>query len=160
MLVDLKEVAKEFDQSLRTIQNWCKDAKVKKIANEFQLTNDIVDEWRITKLKDKTKVKTQPNNKSVAPAKRKIKSEIFTYIALVFVTALIGVVIYQAIKTSDQADDIKKKDNTIQAQQTIIQDKENQLDAKQSIIEGLKRQHSIDSTLINSPVYSKRKPFN
>lgn len=160
MLVDLKEVAKEFDQSLRTIQNWCKDAKVKKIANEFQLTNDIVDEWRITKLKDKAKAKTQPIIKSVAPAKRKIKSEIFTYIALVFVTALIGVVIYQAIKTSDQADDIKKKDNTIQAQQTIIQDKENQLDAKQSIIEGLKRQHSIDSTLINSPVYSKRKPAN
>jgi hypothetical protein len=163
MLVDLKEVAKEFDQSLRTIQNWCKDAKVKKIANEFQLTNDIVDEWRITKLKDKTKVKTQPNNKSVAPAKRKIKSEIYTYIAFgvgcIIFTALVGYLIYQSTKIDDKDNAINSHIQTIQEQKTIINEKDKELIKKQSTIQSLKIQRSIDSTLINTSVY-KRKAFN
>lgn len=163
MLVDLKEVAKEFDQSLRTIQNWCKDAKVKKIANEFQLTSDIVDQWRITKLKDKTKVKTQSINKSVAPAKRKSKSENYTYIALavgcIIFTALVGLIIYQTIRRSEQADIIHGHIQTIQEQKAIINEKDKELIKKQSIIQSLKIQRASDSTLINTSVY-KRKPFN
>jgi len=158
MLVDLKEVAKEFDQSLRTIQNWCKDAKVKKIANEFQLTNDIVDEWRITKLKDKTKVKTQPNNKSVAPAKGKNKSEIYTYIALLFIGVVSTALTYQIIKTNDQANTIHEHIQTIQERNAIINEKDKELIKKQSIIQALKIQRSSDSTLLNTPVYGKRKP--
>lgn len=160
MLVDLKEVAKEFDQSLRTIQNWCKDAKVKKIANEFQLTSDIVDQWRITKLKDKTKVKTQSINKSVAPAKRKSKSEIYIYIALLFIGAVSTALTYQIIKTNDQADIIHGHIQTIQEQKAIINEKDKELIKKQSIIQALKIQRASDSTLINTSVYSKRKPLN
>jgi uncharacterized protein HemX len=163
MLVDLKDVAKEFDQSLRTIQNWCKDAKVKKIANEFQLTPDIVDQWRMTKLKDKTKAKTQTNTKSVAPMKRKNKSEIYTYIAFtlcgIIFTALVGYLIYQSTKIDEKDTAINNHIQTIQEQKTIISEKDKELNQNQSTIEKLKLQRAVDSTLINTSVY-KRKPFN
>lgn len=163
MLVDLKEVAKEFDQSLRTIQNWCKDAKVKKVANEFQLTPDIVDEWRITKLKDKAKAKTQPIIKSVAPAKSKSKSEIYTYIAFgvgcVIFTALVGYLFYQSTKIDDKDNAIHGHIQTIQEQKAIISEKDKELIKNQSTIQSLKIQRASDSTLINTSVYGKRKPL-
>jgi cell division protein FtsL len=163
MLVDLKDVAKEFDQSLRTIQNWCKDAKVKKIANEFQLTPDIVDQWRMTKLKDKTKAKTQPIIKSVAPMKRKSKSEIYTYIAFavggIIFTALVGYLIYQSTKIDDQVNTIHGHIETIKEQKTIISEKDKELNQNQSTIEKLKLQRAVDSTLINTSVYKRKTAY-
>jgi hypothetical protein len=159
MLVDLKDVAKEFDQSLRTIQNWCKDAKVKKIANEFQLTNDIVDEWRITKIKDKAKVKAQPNTKSVAPMKRKSKSETYIYISLFIIGVVSTALTYQIIKTNDQVNTIHGHIETIKEQKTIISEKDKELKQKESTIEALKIQHGIDSTLINTSVYKRKTAY-
>lgn len=163
MLVDLKDVAKEFDQSLRTIQNWCKDAKVKKVANEFQLTNDIVDQWRMTKTKDKAKAKTQTNTKSVSSMKRKNKNEIYTYIAFaagcIILTALVGYLIYQSMKIDEKDTAINNHIQTIQEQKTIISEKDKELNQNKSTIEKLKIQHAVDSAMINTSVY-KRKPFN
>ena len=71
MLINIKQVAKDFKVSTRTIQMWCKAEGIKKIANEYQLTNDIIEAWRI----DRTKTKTKSTNENASVTKQKNTSQ-------------------------------------------------------------------------------------
>ena len=71
MLINIKQVAKDFKVSTRTIQMWCKAEGIKKIGNEYQLTNDILNRWSL----ERTKTKTKPTNENDSQAKRKTTSQ-------------------------------------------------------------------------------------
>jgi hypothetical protein len=59
MLITVKEAAELLKTSERTIQLKCKKYNVKKIANVYQLTKDIVDQWQ-TETKPET-IRTSQN---------------------------------------------------------------------------------------------------
>jgi hypothetical protein len=161
MIIPITEVSKEFNKDVRTIQLWCAKEGIAKIGNEYQITREQVDHWKLTRTGAKTKAKTKaittPETKTKQPENSaKFRTLTISLLSIIF-TALVGVIINYNVINSQQATTIQEQKQTIQVQQTTIQEKENQLDEKQSTIEQLKRQHSIDSTLINTTIY-KRKP--
>jgi hypothetical protein len=161
MLIPITDVSKEFKKDVRTIQLWCAKEGITKVGNEYQITNEVVERWKLTRTGMKSKPKPKPISTPESKPKQVENSPKFRALKIsllsILFTALVGFLInYNAIN-SQQATTIQEQKQTIQVQQTTIQEKDDQLDAKQSTIEGLKRQHSIDSTLINTPIY-KRKP--
>jgi hypothetical protein len=161
MLIPITDVSKEFKKDVRTIQLWCAKEGITKVGNEYQITNEVVERWKLTRTGMKSKPKPKPISTPESKPKQPENSPKFRNLSIsvlsIIFTALVGFLInYNAIN-SQQATTIQEQKQTIQVQQTTIQEKDDQLDAKQSTIEGLKRQHSIDSTLINTPIY-KRKP--
>jgi hypothetical protein len=161
MLIPITDVSKEFKKDVRTIQLWCAKEGITKVGNEYQITNEVVERWKLTRTGMKSKPKPKPISNPESKPKQVENSPKFRPLKIsllsILFTALVGFLInYNAIN-SQQATTIQEQKQTIQVQQTTIQEKDAQLDAKQSTIEGLKRQHSIDSTLINTPIY-KRKP--
>lgn len=161
MLIPITDVSKEFKKDVRTIQMWCAKEGISKIGNEYQITSEVVERWKLTRTGMKSKPKPKPISNPETKTKQVENSPKFRTLKIsllsILFTALVGFLInYNAIN-SQQATTIQEQKQTIQVQQTTIQEKDDQLDAKQSTIEGLKRQHSIDSTLINTPIY-KRKP--
>ena len=161
MLLSITEVSKEFKKDVRTIQMWCAKEGIRKIGNEYQITSEVVERWKLTRTGAKTKAKTKaittPETKTKQPENSpKFRALKISLLSILF-TALVGFLINYNVINSQQATTIQEQKQTIQVQQTTIQEKDAQLDAKQSTIEGLKRQHSIDSTLINTTIY-KRKP--
>lgn len=140
---------------------WCAKEGIAKIGNEYQITSEVVERWKLTRTGAKTKTKakaiTTPETKTKQPENSpKFRTLTISLLSILF-TALVGFLINYNVINSQQATTIQEQKQTIQVQQTTIQEKETQLDAKQSTIEQLKRQHSIDSTLINTTIY-KRKP--
>lgn len=161
MLLSITDVSKEFKKDVRTIQLWCAKEGISKIGNEYQITSEVVERWKLTRTGAKTKAKTKaittPETKTKQPENSpKFRTLKISLLSILF-TALVGFLINYNVINSQQATTIQEQKQTIQAQQSTIQEKDAQLDAKQSTIEGLKRQHSIDSTLINTTIY-KRKP--
>ncbi len=161
MLIPITEVSKEFKKDVRTIQLWCAKEGINKVGNEYQITQEQVDLWKLTRTGGKSKPKpkpiTTPETKKAKPENSpKIRAISISVLSIIF-TALVGFIIYYNVINSQQETTIQGQKQTIQAQQTTIEQKQSQLDEKQSTIEQLKRQHSIDSTLINTTIY-KRKP--
>jgi hypothetical protein len=161
MLIPITEVSKEFKKDVRTIQLWCAKEGINKVGNEYQITQEQVDLWKLTRTGGKSKPKpkpiTTPETKKVKPENSpKFRAISISVLSIIF-TALVGFLIYYNVINSQQETTIQGQKQTIQAQQTTIEQKQSQLDAKQATIEQLKRQHSIDSTLINTTIY-KRKP--
>ena len=161
MLLSITEVSKEFKKDVRTIQMWCAKEGISKIGNEYQITNEVVERWKLTRTGAKTKPKPKPISTPETKTKQPENSPKFRTLKIsllsILFTALVGFLINYNVINSQQATTIQEQKQTIQVQQSTIQEKDAQLDAKQSTIEGLKRQHSIDSTLINTTIY-KRKP--
>jgi septal ring factor EnvC (AmiA/AmiB activator) len=168
MLIPITDVSKEFKKDVRTIQMWCAKEGISKIGNEYQITSEVVERWKLTRTGMKSKPKPKPISNHETKTKQVENSPKFRTLKIsllsILFTALVGFLInYNAINSQqattiqEQKQTIQEQKQTIQVQQTTIQEKDDQLDAKQSTIEGLKRQHSIDSTLINTPIY-KRKP--
>jgi hypothetical protein len=105
MLITVKEAAELLKTSERTIQLKCKKYNVKKIANVYQLTQEIVDQW-------KTETKTETNrtlqtvtrkNVSVKPSFLFIFTAIISFLFFSFLT-------YSFIDLKDQN---ATKDKTI-----------------------------------------------
>ena len=161
MLIPITDVSKEFKKDVRTIQMWCAKEGISKIGNEYQITNEVVERWKLTRTGAKTKPKPKPISTPETKTKQPENSPKFRTLKIsllsILFTALVGFLINYNVINSQQATTIQEQKQTIQVQQSTIQEKDAQLDAKQSTIEGLKRQHSIDSTLINTTIY-KRKP--
>jgi hypothetical protein len=161
MLIPITDVSKEFKKDVRTIQLWCAKEGIPKVGNEYQITNEVVERWKLTRTGVKSKPKSKPISMTESKPKQPENSPKFRNLSIsvlsIIFTALVGFLINYNVINSQQETTIQEQKQTIQAQQSTIQEKDAQLDAKQSTIEGLKRQHSIDSTLINTTIY-KRKP--
>jgi len=163
MLVPIAEVSKEFKKDVRTIQLWCAKEGIAKVGNEYQISQEQVDLWRLTRMGAKAKPKFKPittaDAKKVIPENSpKFRAISISVLSIIF-TALVGFIIYYNVINSQQETTIREQKQTIQVQQTTIEQKQNQLDQKQSTIEQLKRQHSIDSTLINTTTYKRKTAY-
>lgn len=163
MLLSITEVSKEFKKDVRTIQMWCAKEGISKIGNEYQITSEVVELWKLTRTGAKTKTKTKPITTPETKTKQTENSPKFrtlkiSLLSIIF-TALVGFLINYNVINSQQETTIQEQKQTIQVQQSTIQEKDAQLDAKQSTIEGLKRQHSIDSTLINTTTYKRKRAY-
>ena len=110
MLINIKQVAKDFKVSTRTIQMWCKAEGIKKIGNEYQLTNDIIEAWRI----DRTKTKTKSTNENDSQAKRKTTSQKATILITASIIILLCGVIYLYTENSKNIEVISKGEKQIE----------------------------------------------
>lgn len=110
MLINIKQVAKDFKVSTRTIQMWSKAEGIKKIGNEYQLTNDIIEAWRI----DRTKTKTKSTNENDSQAKRKTTSQKATILITASIIILLCGVIYLYTENSKNIEVISKGEKQIE----------------------------------------------
>jgi len=111
MLINIKQVAKDFKVSTRTIQMWCKAEGIKKIANEYQLTNDIIEAWRI----DRTKTKTKPTNENASATKQKNTSQRTIIIITASIIILLCGLIYFYTENSKNIEVISKNEKQIES---------------------------------------------
>jgi len=110
MLINIKQVAKDFKVSTRTIQMWCKAEGIKKIGNEYQLTNDILNRWSL----ERTKTKTKPTNENDSQAKRKTTSQKATILITASIIILLCGVIYLYTENSKNIEAISKGEKQIE----------------------------------------------
>lgn len=105
MLITVKEAAELLKTSERTIQLKCKRYNVKKIANVYQLTQDIVDQWQT-----ETKTETNRTLQNVTRKNPAFKPS-FLLVITTIVTLLLSFVI--CVYFIDLKDQIRTKDKTI-----------------------------------------------
>ena len=110
MLINIKQVAKDFKVSTRTIQMWCKAEGIKKIGNEYHLTNDILNRWSL----EPTKTKTKSTNESDSQAKRKTTSQKATILITASIIILLCGVIYLYTENSKNIEVISKGEKQIE----------------------------------------------
>lgn len=110
MLINIKQVAKDFKVSTRTIQMWSKAEGIKKIGNEYQLTNDILNRWSL----ERTKTKTKPTNENDSQAKRKTTSQKATILITASIIILLCGVIYLYTENSKNIEVISKGEKQIE----------------------------------------------
>ena len=134
MLVQVSDIAKEFKVDPRTIQNWCKRDKVRKIGNEYQLTEDLVETWRIRESNPKNKTKPKPQIKTDSPTKGKtntfgFKIKLREVVIGSFIVALffIGTIVL-SFYSYNLNEDIHAKEKTIESKNGELEavKKENQ----------------------------------
>lgn len=105
MLITVKEAAERLQTSERTIQLKCKRFNVKKIANVYQLTQDIVDQWQ-------TETKTETNRTSQNVTRKTTSSKpSFLFILSIVLGAVLTFVVLSYF--FDLKDQITTKDKTI-----------------------------------------------
>jgi hypothetical protein len=73
MLIPITDVSKEFKKDVRTIQLWCAKEGITKVGNEYQITNEVVERWKLTRtgMKSKPKPKTNFNPRIETETSRK-----------------------------------------------------------------------------------------
>ena len=134
MLIPIAEISKEFKKDVRTIQLWCAKEGVKKIGNEYQITQEIVDRWRTTRTTPKIKPKAKAESVEISRPKSKnnafgFKARLHEVIIASFVVAFlfiatIGLVFYSRYLNED----IHAKEKTIESKSAELEavSKENQ----------------------------------
>jgi predicted PurR-regulated permease PerM len=111
MLITVKEAAELLQTSERTIQLKCKRFKVKKIANVYQLTKEIVDQWQ-------TETKTETNRTSQNVTRKTTSSKpSFLFIISIILGAVLTFVVLSYF--FDLKDQISTKDKTIIANDSV-----------------------------------------
>jgi predicted PurR-regulated permease PerM len=105
MLITVKEAAELLKTSERTIQLKCKRYNVKKIANVYQLTQDILNQWQT-----ETKTETNRTLQTVTRKNPAFKPSLLLVITTI-VTLLLSFVI--CVYFIDLKDQIRTKDKTI-----------------------------------------------
>ena len=154
MLINIKQVAKDFKVSTRTIQMWCKAEGIKKIGNEYQLTNDIIEAWRI----DRTKTKTKSTNENASPTKQKHASQRTTIIITSIILLLLCGVAYFYTENSKNIEVIskgEKQNEKLNIEINQVKEKNNQLEINH-VIDSMKYKALRDS--IPKRIFKIKKP--
>ncbi len=94
MLHNISQVSEQFGVSKRTVQLWCKAEGIKKIGNEYQLTDEIVDRWELTKAKSETKQEKKTVTHRTAPKFSFSRSFILQIVLAIWILFSIVVLVY------------------------------------------------------------------
>ena len=71
ILIPIKEVAETLNISIRAIQIKCKNQGIAKIGNQYQITNDILNDWiKHQETKSETKSETKQKSTSTSHPKQ------------------------------------------------------------------------------------------
>ena len=81
MLINTNEVAERLKITNRAVQNKCKNAGLVKIGNQYQITNDIADQW-YKEAERKERTDTQRTEHTPQTSQRR-KEKPFVYTSLV-----------------------------------------------------------------------------
>lgn len=123
ILIPIKEAAAIMDLSIRAIQIKCKKQGIVKIENQYQITNDILNNW----IKDKETKSERTEvfkltSRKVSEQNEKKSSLYTSLITVILIMLLIGAVIVFYINLDAQINDAK----TI----IIVKDKEHKTEIK------------------------------
>jgi uncharacterized protein HemX len=123
MLISVKEVADQLKISERGVQLKCKKYGVKKIGNQYQITQSILDEWLTDTPETNTETKRTPNTKKIDTSRTNTKKRTsFTsfYIAgLLLFIFIATAVVYWDLKTEISEHKTTIKENDTQHRQAV-----------------------------------------
>jgi DNA-binding transcriptional MerR regulator len=157
MLHNISQVAEEFGVSKRTIQMWCKAKGIKKIGNEYQITDEVLNNWKAIKAKSEAKDYTKQI--SVRSSAKASFSRSFILQIVLIIWILFSIVVL-AYFYNDLMNEIEKRDTYIFEYKKEVQNVRNELREttikKDNEIQSLKKKIVIDSMLMNQPRFYKR----
>jgi DNA-binding transcriptional MerR regulator len=157
MLHNISQVSEQFGVSKRTIQLWCKAEGIKKIGNEYQLTDEIVDRW------ESTKAKSENENKNKTVTHRNAAKISFTrsfILQVVLVVWILFSIIVIAYLYNDLKNEIEKRYDVIVEHKKELQTIRNEFQditiQKDNEIQSLKKKIVIDSMIMQRPYFNRR----
>jgi len=157
MLHNISQVAEQFGVSKRTIQMWCKAKGIKKIGNEYQITDEVLNNWK--SIKAKTEAKDYSKQISVRSSAKPSFSRSFVLQIVLIIWILFSIVVL-AYFYNDLRNEIEKRDTYIFEYKKEVQNVRNELREttikKDNEIQSLKKKIVIDSMLMNQPRFYKR----
>jgi len=136
MLVNINDVAKRLKITNRAVQNKCKNAGLKKIGNQYQITYDTAEKWYSEAQETKeTKQNRSSDNYRTSHRRDKSTSLLFWISALVGATAVI--ILYLNLDSQiketkkelhkermEHKTDVKELQKKVDSQKDIISTKE------------------------------------
>jgi len=157
MLHNISQVAEQFGVSKRTIQMWCKAKGIKKIGNEYQITDEVLNNWKAIKAKSEAKdYSRQISVRSGAKASFS-RSFILQIVLAIWILFSIVVLVYLY---NDLRNEIEKRDTSIVEYKKEVQNARNELlettIKKDNEIQSLKKKIVIDSMLMQKPYFNRR----
>lgn len=110
MLLTVKEVATRLNLSERSVQAKCRQFKIPKISNQYQLNEDVIQNWEVKP--QTTETVTQRTSRTAA-VQNGTSTMFVLYVVVVIAVLLLSLVIWGICKTiSDQSKiiDVKTKE--------------------------------------------------
>lgn len=103
MLITVKDASQKLNVTTRMIQIRCKKSNVKKIGNQYQITNDILNSWlNADAIKSETKVETKKETSQISHPKQKnirfATSQVILFI-LMFILSIVLYLFYNSLTT-------------------------------------------------------------
>ena len=157
MLHNITKVAEQFGVSKRSVQLWCKAQGIKKIGNEYQITDEILLNWKSIKAKTETKDYTKQIS-----VRRGAKASFPRSFLLTASIVLLGVFLAATLIAFyfNLTNEITERDTSIIQYKKEVQNVKNELlettIKKDNEIQSLKKKIVIDSMLINTPYFNRR----
>ena len=157
MLHNITKVAEQFGVSKRSVQLWCKAQGIKKIGNEYQITDEILLNWKSIKAKTETKDYTKQIS-----VRRGAKASFPRSFLLTASIVLLGVFLAATLIAFyfNLTNEITERDTSIIQYKKEVQNVRNELrettTKKDNEIQSLKKKIVIDSMLINTPYFNRR----
>ena len=160
MLHNISQVAEQFGVSKRTIQMWCKAKGIKKIGNEYQITDEVLNNWKAIKAKSEAKdYSKQISVRSSAKASFS-RSFILQIVFAVWVVFSIVFLVYLYTNNHNLKNEIEQRDTSIVEYKKEVQNVKNELREttikKDNEIQFLKKKIVIDSMLMQTPYFNRR----
>jgi hypothetical protein len=157
MLHNISQVAEQFGVSKRTIQMWCKAKGIKKIGNEYQITDEVLNNWKA--IKAKSEAKDYSKQISVRSGAKVSFSRSFILQIVLAIWILFSIVVI-AYFYNDLRNEIEKRDTYIFEYKKEVQNVRNELREttikKDNEIQSLKKKIVIDSMLMQTSYFNRR----
>jgi hypothetical protein len=164
MLHNISQVSEQFGVSKRTIQLWCKAEGIKKIGNEYQITDEVLNNWKAIKAKSEAKDFSRQISVRSGAKVSFSRSFILQIVLAIWILFSIVVLVYLY---NDLRSEIEKRDayifeykKEVQNARKEVQNVRNELREttikKDNEIQSLKKKIVIDSMLMNQPRFYKR----
>lgn len=111
-LIPINEAAAALNMSVRSVQLKCKKLGIVKIGNQYQITDDVLQNWLNSKNDVyETKYKTKQNNETISHPKQKKLRFDFTHYYIIFLFIVIAFIVYTMYIKLDAEIGVLKNDN-------------------------------------------------
>jgi hypothetical protein len=148
MLVNINDVAKRLKITNRAVQNKCKNAGLKKIGNQYQITYDIAEKW-YSEAQETKETKQNRSSDNYKTSHRRDKSTSLLMWMTAFITVVVLTMFY--LNLERQIKDTKNELHLEQLEHKVdvkelrkrIDSSLNVISKKDVIIERLKLKDSI-----------------
>ena len=153
MLITVTDASQRLNVTPRMIQIRCKQSNVKKIGNQYQITNDILNSWlNADAIKSETKLETKKETSQISHPKQKnirFATSQMTLFILMFILSIVLYLFYNSLTTeisylkNENIKDSKMYNNELKTVKKQLNDATDVINNQQLEIQYLKIKDSI-----------------